>query len=65
MAHPCVGDRTFGVGLLVVDTGLLPIVVGSLAVGQPFTLQYAREVTSSEVWSSPAFMAVNRTIPGV
>ncbi|GJE41223.1 hypothetical protein [Methylobacterium soli] len=47
---------------LIVDAGLLAIVLSSLAVGQPFTLQYARESAPAEVWSEPAFLAVNRRI---
>ena len=47
---------------LIVDAGLLAVVLFSLAVGQPFTLQYARESTPVEVWSEPAFLAVNRRI---
>ena len=47
---------------LVVDAGLLAIALASLAVGVPFTLQYARESTPAEVWSRPEFLAVNRRI---
>jgi hypothetical protein len=47
---------------LVVDAGLLLIVLASLAIGQPFTLQYAREGTPPEIWSTPQFIEVNRTI---
>lgn len=47
---------------LVVDMGLLAIVLLSLAVGMPFTLQYAREDTPQAVWSTPEFLAVNRSI---
>ncbi|PZQ17955.1 MAG: hypothetical protein DI565_04335 [Ancylobacter novellus] len=47
---------------LVVDGGLLAIVLGTLAVGRPFTLQYARETTSPDAWGSPRFMAVNRCV---
>ncbi|MCF4125094.1 hypothetical protein [Methylobacterium sp. SyP6R] len=47
---------------LVVDAGLLLIVLASLAIGQPFTLQYARETTPPEVWGTAPFRQVNRTI---
>ncbi|WP_205683731.1 hypothetical protein [Cupriavidus malaysiensis] len=47
---------------LVVDSGLLAIVVVSLAIGRPFTLQYARERVPREYWDSPRFLAVNRHI---
>ncbi|KWR81827.1 hypothetical protein RM96_28770 [Cupriavidus sp. IDO] len=47
---------------LAVDSGLLAIVVISLAIGKPFTLQYAKERVPQEFWSSPRFLAVNRHI---
>ena len=47
---------------LAVDTGLLSIVVVSLAIGRPFTLQYARERVPEQFWDSPIFMAVNRAV---
>lgn len=52
-------------GRLVVDIGLLLIMVFSLAVGTPFTLQYARERVAPEHWSSPAFKQTNGAITGV
>lgn len=57
-------DQVWSVPLvrLVVDTGLLLIVLLSLAIGQPFTLQYAREDTPKEIWASPDFLAANRRI---
>jgi hypothetical protein len=50
---------------LVVDTGLLAIVLFSLAIGLPFTLQYAREDTPQAIWSAPEFLAANRSITAV
>ena len=47
---------------LAVDTGLLSIVLVSLVIGRPFTLQYARERVPEQFWDSPIFMAVNRAI---
>ena len=47
---------------LVVDAGLLAIILASLAVGQPFTMQYARERVAKEVWGHPLFKSVNRDI---
>ncbi|SFU96601.1 hypothetical protein SAMN02799631_03467 [Methylobacterium sp. 174MFSha1.1] len=47
---------------LVVDAGLLVIVLASLAAGRPFTVQYARETTPPEVWSTPEFGRVNRAV---
>jgi hypothetical protein len=50
---------------LVVDGGLFAIAAASLAVNQPFTLQYAREQVPKEFWTSPLFMDTNRRITGV
>jgi hypothetical protein len=50
---------------LAVDAGLLAIVLVSLAIGRPFTLQYARERVPEQFWDSPIFMAVNRAITWV
>jgi hypothetical protein len=47
---------------LVVDTGLLVIALGSLALGRPFTLQIAREQVAPELWTSEVFLRVNREI---
>ena len=35
---------------------------GSLLVGNPFTLPYAKETTPREYWDSPVFLRVNRVI---
>ncbi len=50
---------------LIVDTGLLLIVGISIAIRQPFTLQYAREQVSQEVWASPEFARTNYVITAV
>lgn len=47
---------------LCVDAGLLLIVLASLAVGRPFTLQYAREQVAPEFWNSPEFIRTNYVI---
>jgi len=47
---------------LAVDAGLFAIALVSLLIGQPFTLQYARESVPKEFWSSPLFMSTNRRI---
>jgi hypothetical protein len=47
---------------LAVDGGLLTIVLVSLAIGTPFTLQYARERVPKEYWSSPLFLTINQRI---
>ena len=36
-----------------------------MAVGRPFTLQYAREQVAPELWDSPGFLRVNHVITGV
>ena len=38
------------------------IVLGSVAIGRPFTESYAKETVPKEVWGTPQFRAVNRTI---
>jgi hypothetical protein len=50
---------------LCVDSGLLLIVLVSLAVGRPFTMQYAREQVKPEFWSSSQFRRTNYLITGV
>lgn len=55
------GWSVMGVRLRV-DSGLLLIVLASLAVGRPFTLQYAREQTDSTIWETPEFKRVNVVI---
>lgn len=50
---------------LRVDAGLLLIVLVSLIVRRPFTLQYAREQVAPGLWSSPEFRRTNDVITGV
>jgi hypothetical protein len=50
---------------LRVDSGLLAIVLTSIVIRQPFTLQYAREQVSQVYWSSEPFLRVNYTITAV
>lgn len=47
---------------LAVDIGLFAIVVVSIAVRRPFTLQYAREQVSAEIAALPMFYSVNAVI---
>ena len=47
---------------LRVDAGLMLIVLASIALRQPFTLQYARETVSREHWDSPDFVHINYVI---
>lgn len=50
---------------LRVDAGLLLIVLVSMIVRQPFTVQYARESVAKELWDSPEFMRTNYVITAV
>jgi hypothetical protein len=47
---------------LCVDAGLLLIVLASMAVGRPFTLQYAKEQVAPEFWGRPDFIRTNYVI---
>jgi hypothetical protein len=47
---------------LCVDAGLLLIVLLSLALRRPFTLQYAREQVAPDLWNDPAFIRINYVI---
>ena len=49
---------------LYVDGGLLLIVLISLLMRRPFTLQYAREQTPERVRNTPAFVRANYVITG-
>lgn len=48
-----------------VDIGLLLIVLISIAVRRPFTLQYAREQVPPELWKSPLFLRTNYIITAI
>jgi hypothetical protein len=50
---------------LRVDLGLLLIVLVSLAIRLPFTLQYAREQVAQDLWQSPEFVRTNYVITSV
>jgi hypothetical protein len=50
---------------LSVDGGLLVIVLVSLAIRRPFTLQYARESVPRELWTQPRFVHINYVITAV
>jgi hypothetical protein len=50
---------------LCVDTGLLLIVLATMALGRPFTLQYAREQIASAFWASPEFVRTNYVITAI
>ncbi|WP_232316787.1 hypothetical protein [Candidatus Burkholderia verschuerenii] len=50
---------------LRVDAGLLLIVLASIALRQPFTLQYAREKVAADRWDAPEFLRANYAITSV
>jgi hypothetical protein len=54
----------FGVRLRV-DLGLLLIVLITMVIGRPFTLQYAREQVAKDLWTSPEFIRTNYIITAV
>lgn len=47
---------------LFVDLGLLVIVIVSMLIGRPFTLQYARESVAPVLWTSPTFIRTSYVI---
>jgi len=47
---------------LRVDAGLLLIVLSTMVLGRPFSLQYAREHVAPEHWERPDFLRVNYVI---
>ncbi|WP_109126426.1 hypothetical protein [Dyella sp. C11] len=47
-----------------VDAGLLLIVLASMALRTPFTLQYAKEQVPAELWNTPTFLHTNYVISG-
>jgi hypothetical protein len=50
---------------LAVDGGLALIVLISLAIRRPFTLQYAREQVPQQFWNHPRFIRTNDIISAV
>jgi hypothetical protein len=50
---------------LCVDAGLLAIVLITMLLGRPFTLQYAREQVAAEHHASPEFLRTNYVITGI
>jgi hypothetical protein len=49
---------------LRVDAGLLLIVLLTMLLGRPFSLQYAREHVAPAHWTDPVFLRVNYVISG-
>jgi hypothetical protein len=62
LEHP--GWSVFAVRLRV-DLGLFIIVLASMALQKPFTLQYAREQIAPEFWARPEFVRINYVIIAV
>ncbi len=54
-----------GIVLLAVDGGLLTIMLISLVLHEPFTLQYAREQATPEHWREPDFLRTNYVVTAV
>jgi hypothetical protein len=50
---------------IAIDAGLLLIVLVPIAIGQPFTLQYARESVPPALWRQTEFVRVNVVITAV
>jgi hypothetical protein len=50
---------------LRVDAGLLLVVLISISLRRPFTLQYAREEVPQNLWTSPEFVRTNYIITAV
>jgi hypothetical protein len=50
---------------LAVDAGLAFIVLFSLAIRRPFTLQYAKESVPEQFWTHPLFIRTNDIISAV
>ena len=50
---------------LRVDSGLLVMILVTLAIGRPFTLQYAREQVATEFWERPEFIRTNYVVTAV
>jgi hypothetical protein len=49
---------------LLVDSGLLGIILITIVIRQPFTLQYARDRVPEHLWASPRFLHTNDVITG-
>ncbi|MEV7414755.1 hypothetical protein [Streptomyces sp. NPDC089919] len=47
------------------NLALVAIAFGSMAIGRPFTLAYAREQSDPSLWDSPQFLRANQVITGV
>lgn len=50
---------------LLVDGGLMTIALVSIFIGNPFTLDYAREQVPEKLWHTPHFLRTNYIVAGV
>jgi hypothetical protein len=50
---------------MLVDTGLLAIVLLSMVIGKPFTIQYAKDSVPQNLWGTPQFRHTNYVISAV
>jgi hypothetical protein len=50
---------------LLVDAGLLLIVVFTMVIRKPFTLQYARQAVAPEFWNTSEFIRTNYVITAI
>ena len=50
---------------LVIDSGLMTMALVSIIVGNPFTLDYAREQVPREFWRAPLFLRSNYIVAAV
>ena len=51
--------------MLAVESGLLAIMIASVVLHEPFTLQYAREQVAPEQWRSATFLRTNYVVTAV
>jgi hypothetical protein len=47
---------------ILVNSVLTTVALGSLAIGKPFTLQYARTEVAKDKWQHPVFIFINRVL---
>ncbi|OGT07502.1 MAG: hypothetical protein A2X78_00455 [Gammaproteobacteria bacterium GWE2_37_16] len=47
---------------ILVNSALVCVALGSLAIGKPFTLQYARAEVAKEKWQHPVFIFINQVL---
>ena len=55
-------DLSVSAAKFAVDTGIFLVTLGSIVMGKPFTLQYAREVVDAETLKVPGFIKANYII---